>query len=242
PWGDWITQVETLGARAAWALGEWPTLENFVTSKHMQARRYAVSKVVEGVDDCLVLEAVVAIQKGHLDQALALIGQARQKIAPGLSAVLGESYSRAYSRLLTVMSLTELEEVVDFKRVVRNARAVGPPPARSGGGGSGELWRTWSEVAEHRSNLRAKWSTRLQWVPEVVDVWKDILAVRSLVFKPHEDLGTWLKLASLARKHGRGELCANTLRQLGAQIPDSSDPSNQNPSQDPAEGQAGVMS
>lgn len=33
-----------------------------------------------------------------------------------------------------------------------------------------------------------------------------------------QDLGTWLKLASLARKTGRMELCANTLRLLGAQV------------------------
>lgn len=33
-----------------------------------------------------------------------------------------------------------------------------------------------------------------------------------------QDIGTWLKLAALARKSGRKELCANTLRVLGAQV------------------------
>lgn len=37
-----------------------------------------------------------------------------------------------------------------------------------------------------QSNLRAKWSARLQWVPKDVDVWRGILAVRSLVLKPRE--------------------------------------------------------
>lgn len=46
--------------------------------------------------------------------------------------------------------------------------------------------RRWSEVAEHRSNLRRKWTARLQWVTEDVEVWRGILAVRSLVLKPQE--------------------------------------------------------
>lgn len=46
--------------------------------------------------------------------------------------------------------------------------------------------KRWAEVTEHRSNLRNKWTARLQWVPEDVDVWRSILAVRSLVLKPRE--------------------------------------------------------
>ncbi|CAM9982272.1 unnamed protein product, partial [Sphacelaria rigidula] len=150
-------------------------------------------------------------------QALSLIEEARSVLAPGLTVLLGESYTRSYQRLLTVMSLAELEEVVEYKKLVKDAGALGPPPSKGQGAEGGELDRRWSEVAEHRSNLRAKWSARLQWVPKDVDVWRGILAVRSLVLKPREDLGTWLKLASLARKSGRKELCANTLRLLGAQ-------------------------
>lgn len=37
-----------------------------------------------------------------------------------------------------------------------------------------------------QSNLRAKWSARLQWVPEDVDIWRGILAVRSLVLTPRQ--------------------------------------------------------
>lgn len=49
-------------------------------------------------------------------QALSLIEEARRVLAPGLAVVLGESYTRSYRRMLTVMSLAELEEVVEYKR------------------------------------------------------------------------------------------------------------------------------
>ena len=49
-------------------------------------------------------------------QALSLIEEARRELAPGLSAPLVESYTRSYKRMLTLMSLAELEEVVEYKR------------------------------------------------------------------------------------------------------------------------------
>lgn len=56
-----------MGSRAAWALGEWPALETFVRGEHMQRRRDVVEEG-QGVETCLVLEAVVATQKGRLDE------------------------------------------------------------------------------------------------------------------------------------------------------------------------------
>lgn len=60
-------QAEVMGSRAAWALGEWPSLEVFVRGEHMQARRHIMAEG-QGVESCLVLEAVVATQKGRLDE------------------------------------------------------------------------------------------------------------------------------------------------------------------------------
>lgn len=61
----------------------------------------------------------------------------------------------------------------------------------------GELARRWAEVTEHRANLRSKWAARLRWVPEDVDVWRGILAVRSLVLKPRE---VWTVVVLLWRR------------------------------------------
>lgn len=59
---------------------------------------------------------------------MSLIEEARLVLAPGLAALLGESYTRSYKQMLTVMSLAELEEVVEYKRCVPAG-----PPARSHG-------------------------------------------------------------------------------------------------------------
>lgn len=56
-----------MGARAAWALGEWGDLEAFVHGEHMQSRRHKVEDL-EGVESCLVLEAVVATQHDKFEE------------------------------------------------------------------------------------------------------------------------------------------------------------------------------
>lgn len=66
-----IMKAEVMGSRAAWALGEWPALEEFVRGEHMQSRRHVIEEG-SGVESCLVLEAVVATQKGRLDEVLLL--------------------------------------------------------------------------------------------------------------------------------------------------------------------------
>lgn len=70
-----------MGSRAAWALGEWQALEMFVRGEHMQARRHVVEEG-QGVETCLVLEAVVATQKGRLEEVTkcALLGQCNSAI------------------------------------------------------------------------------------------------------------------------------------------------------------------
>lgn len=60
-----------MGCRAAWSLGEWSALETFVRGEHMQARRHVVEEG-QGVAACIVLEAVVATQKGYLGEVCAV--------------------------------------------------------------------------------------------------------------------------------------------------------------------------
>lgn len=45
-------------------------------------------------------------------------------------------------------------------------------------------------------------------------VWQSLLAVRTLVLPPTEDVETWLKFASLCRKSGRDRQARATLVKL----------------------------
>lgn len=76
---QFATQAEVMGSRAAWALGEWPALETFVSGEHMQARRHVVEEG-QGVGTCLVLEAVVATQKGRLDEVRLIHAQPERNL------------------------------------------------------------------------------------------------------------------------------------------------------------------
>jgi FKBP12-rapamycin complex-associated protein len=58
------------------------------------------------------------------------------------------------------------------------------------------------------------WGTRLQSCQRNVEVWQQILAVRSLVLTPKEDIPTCIQYAALARKSGRLALSLNVLQQL----------------------------
>lgn len=60
-----------------------------------------------------------------------------------------------------------------------------------------------SEADSRRSLTRGMWRGRLRGVQRNVEVWQALLSVRSLVLPRHEDVHTWLKFASLARKSGR---------------------------------------
>jgi FAT domain len=81
-------EVETLGARAAWVLGQWDDLDSYVKGDHMQKRR---AKSV-GMEGALFLEAVLAVQRGELETAQACIDDARRAVAPVLASMLRESY------------------------------------------------------------------------------------------------------------------------------------------------------
>lgn len=91
-----------------------------------------------------------------------------------LTALAGESYQRAYTAMVQVQMLSELEEVMQYKL-----------------------------VSERRPVIRQMWWQRLSGCQRVVEDWQKIIQVRTLVVSPQEDVHTWLKYASLCRKSNR---------------------------------------
>ncbi|KAK6136952.1 hypothetical protein DH2020_029313 [Rehmannia glutinosa] len=103
-----------------------------------------------------------------------------------------ESYERAYSNMVRIQQLSELEEVIDYCTL---------PVA--------------NPVAEGRRLLiRNMWNERIKGAKRNVEVWQALLAVRSLVLPPTEDAETWIKFASLCRKSGRISQARSTLTKL----------------------------
>lgn len=108
-------RVAVVGARAAWALGEWDVMDSLV------------SELPDDNMDTTFLKAVLSVHQENFPASKLFIDRTRRHLDQGITALMKESYSRAYVHLVMVQQLSELEEIVDFKHVVRDM-ALGPLP------------------------------------------------------------------------------------------------------------------
>ncbi|PFH33616.1 hypothetical protein BESB_078320 [Besnoitia besnoiti] len=69
--------------------------------------------------------AILGFERGEFQEALEYIQRARQLLDPELTALLGESYKRAYPALVTLQQLAELEEIVELLQRERRRREEG---------------------------------------------------------------------------------------------------------------------
>lgn len=65
--------------------------------------------------------------------------------------------------------------------------------------------------------LQKIWTHRILGVERNIEVWQDIMLVRTLVFDAREDLDIWLKYSRLCSKAGHLKLAATALWRVGAQ-------------------------
>uniref|UniRef100_A0AAQ4QZI1 Serine/threonine-protein kinase TOR n=1 Tax=Gasterosteus aculeatus aculeatus TaxID=481459 RepID=A0AAQ4QZI1_GASAC len=185
------------------ALGEWGQLhqqcceEWTLVSEETQAKMARMAAAAAwGLDSmeeytCMIprdthdgafYRAVLALHQDLFSLAQQCIDKARDLLDAELTAMAGESYSRAYGAMVSCQMLSELEEVIQYKL-----------------------------VPERRDIIRETWWERLQGCQRIVEDWQRILMVRSLVISPHEDMRTWLKYASLCGRSGRLALAHKTL-------------------------------
>lgn len=189
--GEWVKLYKTVSRR-------WPKMsdeEKFKAARLAAAAAWGmnewdsmanyVSFLPENTQDGAFYRAVLNIHKGDYNLSRVYIDQARSLLDSELTAVAGESYQRAYGALVNAQLLAELEEVITYKL-----------------------------VTERRESIRQGWWTRLQGGQRLVEDWRKILQVRSLVLTPQEDMATWLKFASLCRKSGAPRQAHRTLVML----------------------------
>jgi len=168
-------EVARLAAAGAWNLRNW-----------QEMARYCASMPEDAVETSL-FRAVLAVHTGAFPAAQVHIDQARRQLDSEFTALVGESYHRAYRIMIGVLQLSELEEIILHKQ----QPAAMPLPL---------LMRMW----QHRIGL----------VQRDAEVWQEILSVRYLAVPPAQDPRTWLKFCSLCRKAGRSSLSRKLLVQL----------------------------
>lgn len=191
-------EMAPMAAHAAWNMGEWDQMAEYVSrlddgdeTKLRFLGNTASSS--DGSSNGTFFRAVLLVRRGKYDEAREYVERARKCLATELAALVLESYERAYSNMVRVQQLSELEEVIEYCTL--------PPMG--------------NPVAEGRRALvRNMWNERIKGTKRNVEVWQALLAVRALVLPPIEDIETWIKFASLCRKNGRISQARSTLVKL----------------------------
>ena len=168
--------IAPLAAAAAWGLGQWELMDNYLEA--MKAHS----------PDRSFFGAILALHNNQFISAVEHIEKAREGLDTELSALLGESYTRAYSVVVRVQMLAELEEIITYKKNAGN-------PSK-------------------QATMRATWTRRLKGCEGHVETWQRMLKVRALVLSPKENIDMWIKFANLCRKSGRIGLAEKSLKSL----------------------------
>lgn len=235
-----LQEVQCLGAKAAWMLGKWDLMEDFLGGD-VKAADGSSDVLLE--QNCTFFQAILAVHQRDYSKASSLISETRSALSGNFTSLMSESYSRAYRAMVSMQILAELDEVVEFKQLEEKVSVdmdaliannnegdsaatmqrllsleVGNNNNNSGDGKSGVSALT-NDILGKKVDLVRKWRARLKWAPRDIEVYRQILAVHTLVADPQEDLDSWIELVTLCRKEGMFTLCSNILRKLGAPIP-----------------------
>ncbi|KAM6558952.1 hypothetical protein CsatA_028191 [Cannabis sativa] len=198
-------EMAPMAANAAWNMGEWDQMAEYVSrlddGDETKLRGLANTAASgDGSSNGTFFRAVLLVRRGKYDEAREYVERARKCLATELAALVLESYERAYTNMVRVQQLSELEEVIDYCTLpLGNSVAEG-----------------------RRALIRNMWTERIQGAKRNVEVWQVLLAVRALVLPPTEDTDNWLKFASLCRQSGRISQARSTLVKLLQYDPDTS--------------------
>ncbi|GMM54893.1 phosphatidylinositol kinase-related protein kinase [Maudiozyma humilis] len=172
--------IAPLAAGSEWGLGHWDKIEQYINAmKPMSPDREFFS-------------AVLCLHNNNFDDAETHIFNARNLLVTEISALISESYTRAYNVVVRSQLITELEEIIAYKTAAPNS--------------------------EKRLLLKDTWNKRLIGCQRNVDVWQRVLKVRSLVIKPKQDMQMWIKFANLCRKSGKLNLAEKALNSLSDDV------------------------
>lgn len=180
---DFLAQLASLGSKAAFALGEWDHLQQFSRRLRPKFVDDAISKIVGDLHSERLMDA-----QQHIDEAFALVNQELPFVTP-------ETYRHVYPKMIEIQQITELQEILDYKRLLREETA--------------------EEASNYMLGLRKIWATRLRGVQASTTVLLRILGCRSLIINPMDSIEAWLKLAKVARKERHYNICIQILKKLG---------------------------
>jgi hypothetical protein len=201
-------------ANAAWRLGQWDDLEKYslelvrglTAPPHLgdsQHQQYApvYGPREDSLDfDGAFFSAILRVHRREWAEAADAIDGARKAMDGRLTALMAESYNRAYPSMVTAQTLAELEEIVEFRKLEERSRF---------GAHQHQVNRPNESLA--REQLLSVWRDRLAGCRVDADVHASILAVRSLVLGPADEIEATIKLSTLSRQAQRPKFAEGVL-------------------------------
>ena len=98
-------EIAPLLARAAWNMEDWVNMEQYV---------YATSE--ESVKGNF-FRAILSIHNESYEDAAKYIESTRETLDSVLTPLVGESYNRAYKQMILLQQLSEMEEIITYKKL-----------------------------------------------------------------------------------------------------------------------------
>jgi serine/threonine-protein kinase mTOR len=184
-------------AQASWRLEQWDDLDAYSAQlvsglEEAPASQAAVvsgsrDSAFERIDfDGAFYSAVLHVHRKEWTSAADSIDAARKAMDGRLTALMAESYNRAYPSMVTAQALAEMEEIIEFRRTEERFQTrVEQHPVN----------RPDCELA--RQKLFSVWRDRLAGCRVDAEVHSSILSVRSLVLGPADDVEATLTLSDL---------------------------------------------
>jgi phosphatidylinositol kinase/protein kinase (PI-3 family) len=197
-----LEEVGYLGAHVAWTLGQWDEMATYVKATNPNSLKGAYFR------------AIINVHHDRFDVAQKMVDRARGFLDKAMTAMLRESYNRAYKHIVLAQELTEIEEIITYRQMALSEESKSHIYLYSRQ--EGQCKRTFSGSSQkYLEHIKRMWASRLDGCQRSIDVWQRILSVRSLVLKPHEGLDTWLEFVRICRKAGNMALSFKTLVTLG---------------------------
>ncbi|KAI9209819.1 armadillo-type protein [Polychytrium aggregatum] len=161
---------------ASWGLEQWDLMEEYIVL------------MKPDTTDTTFFRAILALHHAMFTEAMLYINKTRELMSNELIATISENYDRAYSLIVRVQVLAELEEMIVYKQSY--------------------------DIPEKQRLIRQAWISRLDTCQKNVDIWHRIINVRRLVISPRDDIDTWISFADLCREGGRINLSEKNLVML----------------------------
>ncbi|XP_061354471.1 serine/threonine-protein kinase TOR isoform X2 [Gastrolobium bilobum] len=170
-------EMAPMAANAAWNMGEWDQMAEYVSrlddgdETKLRSLGNAASSG-DGSSNGTFFRAVLLVRRGKYDEAREYVERARKCLATELAALVLESYERAYSNMVRVQQLSELEERiqgaksnVEVWQLLLAVRALVLPPVEDV-----ETWLKFASLCRKSGRISQARSTLvklLQYDPEI---------------------------------------------------------------------------